>query len=227
MLAVYFTVVAIVYAGKLIGSQQRAGHSHADIGLPGTVQFVSHSMFRVFRLAVWAICVARAIDPTVDPWLMPFPEIAVRPVVALGLALLLVSLGWISYVHAFMGDAWRSGVGRVAGAQPLTTGPFALSRHPIFLGIIVGQVGFFLALPSLFSLLCACLGIAAVTAQAAMEERHSQRRFGAAYAAYMVQTPRWLWFGQRRRRPAEGQAPVGLTAMGQSSRDPHSAQEPS
>lgn len=227
MLAVYFTVVAVVYAGKLMGAQHRTGHAHADIGMPGSVQFVSHSMFHVFRLAIWGICVARAVEPAVDEWLMPFSSMATWPIVGSGLSLLLISLGWISYVHAFMGDAWRSGVGRAQGTVPMAAGPFAISRHPIFLGVIIGQMGFFLALPSLFSLFCACLGIAAVVAQAHMEERHSLKRFGPAYAVYMAQTPRWLPFTWWRMRPTADQAAVGLTAMGQSSRDPHSAHDPS
>ena len=62
----------------------------------------------------------------------------------------------------------------------------------MFLGVLISQIGFFLALPSVFSLICLVAGIVAVIAQARFEEKELARRFGAPYLAYLALTPGWL-----------------------------------
>jgi len=62
----------------------------------------------------------------------------------------------------------------------------------MMLCVLLGQVGLFLALPSLFTLVCLVVGVWAVTAQVGVEERLLRQRLGANYEAYVARTPRWL-----------------------------------
>jgi protein-S-isoprenylcysteine O-methyltransferase Ste14 len=62
----------------------------------------------------------------------------------------------------------------------------------MMLCVIVAQVGLFLALPSLFTLVCLVLGVWAVNAQVGVEERLLRQRFGEDYDTYVSHTPRWL-----------------------------------
>jgi protein-S-isoprenylcysteine O-methyltransferase Ste14 len=64
----------------------------------------------------------------------------------------------------------------------------------MMLCVIAAQVGLFLALPTLFTLVCLVLGVWAVTAQVGVEERLLRQRFGESYNAYAARTPRWLIF---------------------------------
>ena len=64
----------------------------------------------------------------------------------------------------------------------------------MMLGVVVAQVGLFMAMPSLFTLLCLAFGLWAVVAPVSVEERLLRRKHGAAYDAYVARTPRWLLF---------------------------------
>ncbi len=79
----------------------------------------------------------------------------------------------------------------------ITTAPFTFSRNPMMLGVIVAQLGLFLALPTIFTSVCLAVGIWAVNAQTRVEERALRDRFGAKYQDYEERTPRWLRFGWR------------------------------
>jgi len=188
-LACYFSFIAVFYAAKLMALRARTGRRHADRGSPGTAQHLGHSVFGVLRLVIWSLCVVRTFEPGLDPWLIPFAALTKPGVVLAGLALLVVSLGLIVYVHTYLGDAWRSGVGPAGPSALITTGPYAVTRHPLFLGIAIGQAGFFLALPSAFSLLCLAVGLAVLWRQAAFEEGQMEARFGDTWRDYARRVP--------------------------------------
>lgn len=162
---------------------------HADRGPRGTAQHRGHTLFAFFRLAIWFVCVARVIAPEIDVFLGPIEVLTTPAVIAAGLGLLLVSLCGTVYVHSYMGAAWRSGVGRDAPRRLITTGPFRFTRHPLFVVIALGQFGFFLALPSLFSLGCLAIGVGVLVAQARFEEGRLARAFGASWSEYVRLTP--------------------------------------
>ena len=58
---------------------------------------------------------------------------------------------------------------------------------------MLGQLGLFLAVPSLFTLACLMLGVRTLVDQARLEEEHLARRFPAAFATYAAHVPAWPW----------------------------------
>ena len=77
----------------------------------------------------------------------------------------------------------------------ITSGPFALSRNPIYVAntLLVGGLG--LAFGIGWLVIAALLG-ALLTRKLAIarEEHHLAARFGAEWQAYAARTPRWLLF---------------------------------
>lgn len=191
-LPTFFTVLALVYATRLSGSRARSGVVLEAKGRPGTVQHVTHSLFRTLRIAVWAVTIIRVPFPAFDQQIGIFQSMMQPVLVLAGLALLLTGFAITSYVHHYMGADWRSGVDDESDTNLLTDGPFSRIRNPMFIGVMLAQIGFFLSLPSVFSLICLIFGIVAVLAQARFEERELARRFGTAYLAYLAVTPAWL-----------------------------------
>jgi len=115
------------------------------------------------------------------------------PVLLAGALLLLASFTAVNYLQAYMHEDWRSGIAPPAGqARLLTEGPYRRSRNPLFLAVMAGQLGFFLALPSVFSLVCLVAGVVVITRQAKEEEKVLAQRFGQAYEAYRGRVPRWF-----------------------------------
>ena len=109
--------------------------------------------------------------------------------VAVGAAIALVS-------QYHMGAAWR--IGAAEGAQDglVQTGPFAISRNPVFLGQAILFVGLFLAFPDPIQFLITAALIVAIALQVRIEENVLTRAFGDAYADYAARVPRW--FGRTR-----------------------------
>ena len=192
-LAGFFVVVAVFYTTKTLMVKKRLGRSPVSLGARGSRDFVIYGTFRIFRAAILLVCLARAFWPGLDRYLLPFAPLWRAAVLLIGDALLAVSFAAILYLNAYMAESWRSGVDRQGKGPLITTGPFAWSRNPMFALIQLGQLGLFLALPSLFTLICLVAGVAAIQAQVRLEEAHLAQQHGELYRAYCARTPRWLW----------------------------------
>jgi protein-S-isoprenylcysteine O-methyltransferase Ste14 len=109
-----------------------------------------------------------------------------------GVAFLVTGLAWVAYAQAAMGANWRMGVDDGAQGALCTRGPFARSRHPVYLGIRVTMLGQLLVIGSWPAF---CLWIVEeilVQIQARFEEAAMDARFGSAYQAYRASVRRWL-----------------------------------
>ncbi|MGH9837309.1 MAG: hypothetical protein ACREEM_00820 [Blastocatellia bacterium] len=62
-----------------------------------------------------------------------------------GVALLLASLIWILIAQKQMGESWRIGIDREQKTALVNRGVFRLSRNPIFLGMRLTLLGYFLS----------------------------------------------------------------------------------
>ncbi|MBB4197694.1 isoprenylcysteine carboxyl methyltransferase [Rhodoblastus sphagnicola] len=80
------------------------------------------------------------------------------------------------------------------GARRLvTSGPFALTRNPIYLGNTLVTLGIGLGLDALWFIPLAVAAAVLVERLAIRrEEAHLAARFGAEWTAYAAATPRWL-----------------------------------
>ncbi len=80
-----------------------------------------------------------------------------------------------------------------AATSLVTTGPFSLSRNPIYLGNTVMLLGAAATFANAWFLVVAPFAVGAVTRLAIRrEERHMGETFGAAWRDYAGRVPRWL-----------------------------------
>jgi protein-S-isoprenylcysteine O-methyltransferase Ste14 len=111
----------------------------------------------------------------------------------IGQAVLLAALCWIAFViwtfrrHQTAVEPWK------ATKTIIATGPFALSRNPIYIGFAIAQVGIALWADSL-TILLMILPAVVFTDRAIIrrEEAYLTRKFGAPYLAYCRKVRRWL-----------------------------------
>ncbi len=145
------------------------------------------------------VTVARLIWPGIDVWLIQLTPLWQPPVLLAGVALMIGGIRRgrrYPYLH---GARLAFGDRRDGGPRRLiTTGPFAVIRNPTFIAIQVAQLGLFLALPTIFTLICLIVGVIAIHVQVPLEEAHLAAQFTDAYRAYRATTPRWLWPPPRR-----------------------------
>ncbi|TYC59150.1 isoprenylcysteine carboxylmethyltransferase family protein [Marinobacter sp. BW6] len=191
-LGIFFLMIGLQFAGRSLGLYQRMHFSHINYGERGSAPWWHRHIFNVFRALILGICVVR-IFADIDGGLGVFDSLYFWPVLLLGMLLLLASFIAVNYLQAFMHDDWRSGIDpRKDQRKLLTHGPFGRSRNPVFLAVMTGQFGFFLALPSVFSLVCLVAGVLVITRQAREEEKALAIKFGEDFERYRMRVPRWF-----------------------------------
>ncbi|HLT13074.1 MAG TPA: isoprenylcysteine carboxylmethyltransferase family protein [Marinobacter sp.] len=190
-LGVYFLMIGLQFSARTLGLYARMGFSHIHYGGRGRATWWHRHTFNVFRAAILLICIAR-IFVEFDAWLGVLPSLYQWPVLLAGALLMMAAFTAVNYLQAYMHDDWRSGIDPEGRGRLLTEGPFARSRNPLFLAVMTGQLGFFLALPSVFSLICLVVGVLVIMRQAREEEKALALRFGEEYVDYCQRVPRWF-----------------------------------
>lgn len=94
-----------------------------------------------------------------------------------------------------MGASWRIGAAEGETGAIVETGPFALSRNPVFVGQIILFVGLLLVFPDLFQAVLTLALIIAIRLQIKIEERVLAATLGEPYLTYSSRVGRW--FGLR------------------------------
>ncbi|KAB7726452.1 DUF1295 domain-containing protein [Rudanella paleaurantiibacter] len=125
-------------------------------------------------------------------WLTPIRWLEGPKIGATGVGLVALSLLWIMLAQHQMNQSWRIGIDEAHPTTLVTTGIFAYSRNPIFLGMLVGIGGLFLVLPNAVTLCLLGVGYVVMQLQVRLEEEFLERQHGEAYRAYRTQTRRWL-----------------------------------
>ena len=76
--------------------------------------------------------------------------------------------------------------------EPVTTGTYRISRHPVILGSFLQNVGIGIACASWIYLLYAAVFIILMRLSVEAEERFCLDKYGEAYRDYLNRTPRWI-----------------------------------
>lgn len=191
-LAVFFTFVAAFYSLRIFYMKS---HVAAEVVFPGrwfSGTWWNHMVFRCFRLLIWAICVIRQFEPSTDRYLGMIGWLQHDWLVLSGAVLLTLGFALAIAGHFDQGRNWRSGIERAGPPYLKVTGLYRFSRNPIFLGVAIAQIGFFLALPSCFTLICLGVGLIALNRQILSEERHLEETFKGQYRDYTRMVRRWI-----------------------------------
>ncbi|WP_207004663.1 methyltransferase family protein [Trinickia mobilis] len=109
-----------------------------------------------------------------------------------GVACLIISLIWVVASQASMGAAWRMGVDADTQTELVTSGPFALSRNPVYLGIRGTMLGQLLVVGTWPVLAIWLMSELLVQIQVRFEEAHMVRLHAQRYAKYCARVRRWL-----------------------------------
>jgi protein-S-isoprenylcysteine O-methyltransferase Ste14 len=123
--------------------------------------------------------------PFVVAYVFPIPLDIDRGVQFAGLAIALGSAMFAAWAMWSLGSSYGIRLDVFAGQRLKTDGPYAIVRHPMYLGIVLFHVGATLALESLLLLAATLLYVVPLTAvRISYEERVLREAFGERYAAY-------------------------------------------
>lgn len=192
-LALFFASVAAFYVVRVTFLAKKTQETIMPMGPRGSLHFFVHLLFRVFRATIFLVCCIRVWWQDFDVYLGPMPTLWQPWILLMGDALMLSAMAGIVAINLYMRDRWRSGIPESGPDKLITSGPYRISRNPMMMLVMWAQLGFFLALPSYFSLVCFLVGVTSVVTQSGLEQVALAKRFGAQYAAYCSRTPKWLF----------------------------------
>ncbi|QBA23758.1 isoprenylcysteine carboxylmethyltransferase family protein [Chryseobacterium indologenes] len=109
-----------------------------------------------------------------------------------GLGLMMMALMWVVIAQLQMKNSWRIGIDSTTKTDLVTHGLFRYSRNPIFLGMTISLIGFFLALPTVIAFAFVLTGSILMQIQIRLEEEYLLKEHGQIYVAYKKKVKRML-----------------------------------
>ncbi len=102
----------------------------------------------------------------------------------IGFGLTLAGLLFSVWARNHLGKNWSQVVAIKEGHQLITSGPYALVRHPIYCGLLLGFVGSAVALGQWRGLLAVALVFGVLWYKLGLEEKWLRVQFGDSYDSY-------------------------------------------
>ena len=106
----------------------------------------------------------------------------------LGAAVMLAGLLFAVWAREHLGRNWSSSVTIKQGHELITTGPYAVVRHPIYTGILAGLLGTAIALSQVRGFIGFVLFFLVLWLKLRREEQWMRSQFEETYSAYARQT---------------------------------------
>jgi protein-S-isoprenylcysteine O-methyltransferase Ste14 len=110
-----------------------------------------------------------------------------------GLFIYLLGMTFCVWARITMKDTWTPAeqTSIIHRKKLLTTGPFSFTRNPIYLGLILINLGFFVALKSYLIVVVLFVGLY-LNKKATNEEKILERDFGSEYLRYKSKVRRFV-----------------------------------
>ena len=106
----------------------------------------------------------------------------------LGAAVMVTGLGFAVWAREHLATNWSRSVTIKQGHELITTGPYAVVRHPIYTGILAGFLGTAIALSQMRGFIAFVLIFFALWLKLRMEEQWMRSQFGETYTTYSRHT---------------------------------------
>jgi protein-S-isoprenylcysteine O-methyltransferase Ste14 len=125
-------------------------------------------------------------------YLLPFWYLEYSELKYIGWTLLVISLILVWVVQSQMANSWRIGIDENNKTELVTNGLFSVSRNPVFLGVMIANIGLLLVMPNAFTLLIVSLSTVSINTQIRLEEEFLKGSHGQAYEEYLGKVRRWF-----------------------------------
>lgn len=109
-----------------------------------------------------------------------------------GLGLMIIALIWVITAQLQMKNSWRIGIDNTMKTDLITRGLFRFSRNPIFLGMTISLLGFFLVFPTVIAFSFLLMGSILMQIQIRLEEEFLIKEHGEIYLTYKKKVNRML-----------------------------------
>ena len=193
ILPIYFIIyfgVAIVLKSVIVA--KRTGKNPFVLPKGDNVYGLVGFYFKLVLIAIFVYIIVYAVFPTWHDYFLPILQLANPTINYIGLALLFISLVWTVIAQTNMQNSWRIGIDTETKTELVTSGLFAISRNPIFFGMIITLLGAFLATPNALTALLLILGYILIQIQIRLEEEFLTKEHGQKYLKYKQKVRRLI-----------------------------------
>src|ERR1700758_3965440 len=154
-----------------------------------TTQRLEPAASRILRAVVFLIVIVLLSTTRIpQPWLYRqlWPS-GIWPF-WIGAVVTVVGLLFAVWARHHLASNWSSAVTIKQGHELITTGPYALVRHPIYTGILAGFLGMAIAISQVRGFIVFLLIFLVLWAKLRKEEEWMRSQFGETYVTYAHQT---------------------------------------
>jgi len=175
----FFPVVWIVF---LVYWQVKAANTK-------TTRRLEPALSRVLRVLVFAIVIVLFSTTWIPlPWLYrQLWPVGLWPF-WMGAAVTIAGILFAVWAREHLGRNWSRSVTIKEDHELITTGPYAVVRHPIYTGILAGFLGMAIAVSQVRGVVALVLIFFVLWVKFRMEEQWMRSQFGETYAEYAHQT---------------------------------------
>src|SRR6202453_4602574 len=154
-----------------------------------TTQRLEPAASRILRVFIFLIAIVLLSTTRIPlPWLyLPLWPSGFWPF-WLGAALTVAGILFAIWAREHLGSNWSRSVTIKQGHELITSGPYAVVRHPIYTGILTGFLGMAIAISQVRGAIVFVLFFLAFWIKLRLEEQWMRSQFGETYATYAHQT---------------------------------------
>jgi protein-S-isoprenylcysteine O-methyltransferase Ste14 len=154
-----------------------------------TTQRLEPAASRILRVFIFLIVIVLLSTTRIPlPWLyLQLWPVGLWPF-WLGVAVTIAGLMFAVWAREHLGRNWSGSVTIKQGHELITTGPYAMVRHPIYTGILTGFLGMAIAISQVRGFIVFVLIFLVYWTKLRMEEQWMRSQFREAYATYAHQT---------------------------------------
>jgi protein-S-isoprenylcysteine O-methyltransferase Ste14 len=182
MLWFYESFFPVVWIAFLVYWRIKAAHTKT----PQRLEPAASGILRVLAFLIVILLLSTTRIPL--PWLYrQLWPVGLWPF-WIGAAVTVAGLLFAVWARKHLGSNWSSSVTIKQGHDLITTGPYALVRHPIYTGILTGFLGTAIALSQVRGAIGFVVIFLVLWAKLRREEEWMRSQFGETYAAYAHQT---------------------------------------
>ncbi|WP_376742537.1 methyltransferase family protein [Ensifer canadensis] len=191
--AILMLVVGLFTLALAILRRVQSGRSPVVLTYGNDAEGFAGKLFRMIVAALVVHLLAIAAFPdAVGATLGRIPMLDKPLLHAVGLVLMTLGGGLTMLSQWAMHHSWKIGIPEEQDAPLVTSGLYAFSRNPIYVGMVTALTGTVLAVPNVASVALTLSAWISISYQIRMEETYLSRAFGEAYGAYCKRVRRWI-----------------------------------
>ena len=178
-----FTCLAVIWSGWLVSWLLAARWTAKTVARQSISSRLAQSGL------LWGGAALLFLRPTGSGFLTRSPYPLAAWVGWSGVALTVLGLGFTGWARVHLGRFWSGAVTLKAEHALVRSGPYALTRHPIYTGLLLAMTGTALARNSVAAIVGLGLFAVGVVLKVRQEEGLLTEHFGAAYRVYRAEVP--------------------------------------